>query len=289
MAKNMENKTTENKTTELSTIHENALNVCNVDKVQSLTNAALREETINLVNCIGDDASAQYMAASAVDALRKQQGMILYRIDKMKLYEKDGFKNFTAYCESIGLSEDVKSRVTQMKTAGEVLSDKTAPDSLKNLPYTVIGQLGAVIHDAKAYAALKEDAAKEGFTMTQAEAKARAKLVRDTKNPPVIPTYGALNNGKYIKKDGDPLFMTEEEWTKFFGGEVIKLPADKNGDKRYLSIIDGTKISLYALRKREVESKPKAPEAPAVPSIEQMAAFLGVTVEQLTALKNDHA
>lgn len=169
---------------------------------------------------------------AAVEDIRREQAPILYRISASKLYEKDGFKSMSAYCEAIGFKD---SATSQMITAGKVYATKSMPDALKALPVYTLGQMGKLLNnpDEKVRERVVKDAESGKLNgLTQAAAK---KYVDDVKaemglaKAQVIKMYTANVEDSGI----DPAQKSIDEWEeaiKALWGNVTKV-ADIDGNK----------------------------------------------------------
>lgn len=243
-----------------------AESVCNLSAVESLKNAALRSETLAFVKTLVEEQTLAENTKNAVDALRKRQAPIIYRIQSTKLYAKDGYKNMSEYAAAIGLSDASKSLISGLYAAGKVLSDKTAPDALKSMETSKLAQMGTLIRDESGYAQVKKDAESGALDgMTLADVKTYTASTKDALNATfkVVETYTALFDGevmteeRYTNEHGD---MEERETVDTVDGwkdrltnmgyEVIKLPNAKTTSKtshpRY-ALIDGSSAHLVIL------------------------------------------
>ena len=251
-----------------------AENVCNLSAVESLKNAALRSETLAFVKTLVEEQTLAENTKTAVDALRKKQAPIIYRIQSTKLYAKDGYKNMSEYAAAIGLSDASKSLISGLYAAGKVLSDKTAPDALKSMETSKLAQMGTLIRDESGYEQVKKDAESGALNgMTLADVKTYTTATKDALNtkPRPVTTYKALFDGdtmteeRYTSADGDmeevETIDTLDGWKDrlaALGYEVIKLPADKhgNGDKPRFVLVDGSRAHLVYL----FNTKPDKPK-----------------------------
>ena len=230
-----------------------AENVCNLSAVESLKNAALRSETLAFVKTLVEEQTLAENTKTAVDALRKKQAPIIYRIQSTKLYAKDGYKNMSEYAAAIGLSDASKSLISGLYAAGKVLSDKTAPDVLKSMETSKLAQMGTLIRDDSGYAQVKKDAENGTLDgMTLADVKTYITATKNALNatPKVVTTYTATVNGKSHDHGADTLDGWKAFWAADDTVEYFTLPKGKatpNADKATVNraaIISGDTIKL---------------------------------------------
>lgn len=177
---------------------------------------ALEERIAGIANKVGEQVSE----------IRRKQASIFHIVSSGKLYEKDGFKTFSAYVESIGFSKQVAS---QMVTAGRVYNDATAPQVLKEKPFTTLGAMGGVINDDKARQTLYKDADKAPDifkTMSQDNAKEYNRAHTVAPKAKAVKTYAIVDaDGKAVSD-----YLTLEEHEKRFSEfEIFKCPKSDKG------------------------------------------------------------
>lgn len=171
-------------------------------------------------------------ASEEVSAIRAKQAGIFAIIKDGKLYEKDGFKSFSAYAEHIGFK---KALASQMTTSGKVYNDATAPQSLKGKSVSVLGALGSLINNDKTREALYKDAenAPDFFEkMTLDSAKEYARAHTEPSKGKVVPTYKPIDaeTGKELLQDYRTLEEIEELYKADESGiEIFKLPKSDKG------------------------------------------------------------
>lgn len=270
----------------LSTLEQaSELAIADVAKIAAIKSATVRTSLEAYVKGEVLVTAAVNKAGTAIEDVRRKQATAIGKLTKEAIKEA-GFDSLSKLCESVNLCDKSKQTISQLTAAGIVYNDSDAPDALKALSVSKLGQAGVLIRDKDAYTALKE-AAKSGeitADMTLDNIKSYVESHRPI-TAKVLPTYGAKVNGEYIKQNSDILYKTVSEWQEWINGECVKLPDNESGEKRFLSIVDGNKLTLYTLVKREKpSSKPKEDNKPKV-SIADMAKLLGVSVEKLTALQ----
>lgn len=243
-------------------MERNLETVCNMDAVTAISNKPLRDETLAFVKTLAEEATLMDTTASAVDALRKKQAPIIYRIQSSKLYEKGGYKNMTEYAASIGLSDKSKSLISGLYAVGKVMCDKTAPDALKEMSASKIAQMGTLVRNDTAYKAVKEDASAgklDGMTLEQVkDYTASAKAVSGEAK--VVTTYMATIDGAESDHGADTLDGWKSYLTKT-GAEWLNAPnakatadADKATVKRAV-LIDGDAAHLVVFAAVTTASK----------------------------------
>lgn len=227
--------------------------VCNVSAVESLKSAALRKETLAFVQTLAEEQTLVDTTTAAVDALRKKQAPIIYRIQSGELYKKDGFKNMSEYAATIGLSDKSKSLISGLYAVGKVLSDKTAPESLKGMSASKIAQMGSLVRDSKCYEQVKKDAengALDGMTLADVKSYTSSTKTAIAPSAKVVTTYTASVNGKAHEHGADTLDGWKSFWTADSNVEYVVLPKGKataNADKATVNraaIISGNDINL---------------------------------------------
>ena len=230
---------------------KNLETVCNLDAVNAISNKPLRDETLAFVKTLAEEAGILDTTASAIDALRKKQAPIIYRIQSTKLYEKGGYKNMSEYAASIGLSDKSKSLISGLGAVGKVECDKDAPDALKSMSASKLAQMGSLIRDDKFYKRLKEDASAgklDGMTLAQVKDYASAAKA-DSGAAKVVTTYTATVDGARSEHGADTIDGWKSYLTKD-GAEWLNAPnakatpdADKATVKRAV-VIDGSLAKL---------------------------------------------
>lgn len=242
------NKKTETKTESKALVKMECLNI------ERVTNTALLEETAKL-----DKVQAQFnelltKTDTKASELRKQAAMVLDRVFRSELYKKDGFKNITEYAETIGLSLG-KTSYSQMCKAGRVYNDKTAPEAIRKLPYSVLAEL-PISNDSdrkQVYA----DAAKLDGT-NQKDARKYRQDLADNK-----PQDGKVTKLFTLTINGKPWTMeldgkTVSKFTKEEVDEAVKnfSPVRKDGRKLWVEV-DGDKANLIEAKPVVSETKNK--------------------------------
>lgn len=195
-------------------------------------------------------------ASEEVSLIRAKQASIFSIIKDGKLYEKDGFKSFSAYAEHIGFK---KALASQMTTSGKVYNDATAPQSLKNKSVSVLGALGSVINNDKTREELYKDAesAPEFFEkMTLDSAKEYARAHTAPSKGKVIPTYKPIDGA--TGKDIIDNYRTLEELESMFKEvdadvEIVKLAKSDKGLRWILIKPNG--VALLVLLHRYEDAK----------------------------------
>lgn len=234
---------------------KNLETVCNLEAVNAIGNKPLRDETLAFVKTLAEEVALMDTTASAIDALRKKQAPIIFRIQSAKLYEKGGYKNMTQYAASIGLSDKSKSLISGLFAVGKVMCDETAPDALKDMSASKLAQMGSLVRNDTAYKAVKEDATAgklDGMTLAQVKDYA-ASAKADSGAAKVVTTYTATIDGARSDHGAD----TIDGWKSFLtkdGAEWLNAPnakaspdADKATVKRAV-VIDGqlAKLVVFA-------------------------------------------
>lgn len=215
------------------------MNTINALDLSAIKNAALVKESESLAALQSKILSGAAKLAGSIETIRREQAVILNRIQTTKLYEKDGFKSLAEYAETIGLN---KSNAHALAAAGKVYADKNAPKALTDLTPSKLAALTSTIkaNKEKVY----RDAESGTFDgMTQAQLKDYAATTSSTKAK-VVKTYTAwyvvAENTKPIQEmpagyDGTRADATMDEWrhyTELYKMEYIPITNDKNGNKR---------------------------------------------------------
>lgn len=226
------------------------------------------------------ESSALENAAKGMNSVAHDLAVELAKVEDGKLYKVDGLDSLAAYCEKMGIA---KSKAHSLAQAGRIYNSDKAP-ALKSLPYSKLDALMSMWSDKDGQNQIVADADKLAG-MTQQGIRDYAKEWRETKHPKVETMYGCKTGGKYIRKDGSILYMSKNEWMEFHAGEKFAIGKNATGEYRFVAVDADEHATVYTLSVKPKDNTPVKPSAPAVPSIEQMAAFLGVSVEQLTALK----
>lgn len=220
-------------------------------------NAALLKESQSLDALVSQLRSGAVSLMQSAEQVRREQAIILDRIQSTKLYEKDGFKSLAEYGETIGLG---KSTTYALARVGKVYNNKKAPKQLTEMSPSNLDALSSAL---KANAAqVFKDAEKGNLDgMTQDTLRDYAKTIAPASKPKVVKTYVANASGKGsiaipggTSVNGD---YTRDEWEAYLssnGDEVCKLPDNKDGGKRYLCIGFDDTLTLVTL----MEYKPKA-------------------------------
>ena len=223
-----------------------------------IKNVALLKESTQLSKLQEEAISGAMSTIANIEAIRRKQAVILDRIQRAKLYEKDGFKSLAEYAEGIGLE---KSNAHALAAAGKVYNDKDAPEKLKALSPSKLAAISATLKADKEQVYSDAIAGKLD-DMTQKQLKDYASAVKNSKTSgktEVVKTYTATDHTgtQFTPEDdnspnGD---YTIGELEKAFSdmGELVKLPKGKvspDSDKatlmRYLSIVDGVP-TIYTL------------------------------------------
>lgn len=243
-------------------MERNLETVCNMDAVSAISNKPLRDETLAFVKTLAEEATLLDTTATAIDALRKKQAPIIYRIQSAKLYEKGGYKNMSEYAASIGLSDKSKSLISGLFAVGKVMCDKTAPDALKDMSASKIAQMGTLVRNDTAYKAVKEDASAgklDGMTLAQVKDYA-ASAKAASGEAKVVTTYNATIDGAESDHGADTLDGWKAYLTKT-GAEWLNAPnakatadADKATVKRAV-LIDGNAAHLIVFAAVTTASK----------------------------------
>lgn len=262
-----------------------ALKIADSAKIAALKTAVVRESVEAYVKGEVLVSAAVSKAGAAVEDVRRKQATAIGKLTHEVIREA-GFKTLSDLCKAVDLCDQSKQTLSQLSAAGRVYNDPEAPENLKALSPSKLGQMGVLIRDKDAYTSLKNaaSAGEVNGDMTLDSVKSYVEAHRPV-TAKVLPTFGAKVNGEYIKESGEIAFKTVSDWLDWFPGEVVKLPENAQGERRILSIIeDGNHITLYTLAKREKPAAKPKDNAPKL-SIADMAKLLGVSVEALTALK----
>ena len=225
--------------------------VCNVSAVNAIKTDVLRKATAEYVKTLMDENALAERTKQDVDALRRRQAPILYRISQGSMLKDAGFKSMTAYADTIGISDTSKSTISGLVALGKVLADKDAPDALKRMDVSKVAQMGTLIRDTDAYKQLKQDASKgalDGFTLDQV--KTYVKSTKASTNPQVVTTYTATVNGKVHDHGADTLEGWKAFWSADTTVEYFPLPKGKvshDADKATVNraaLVNGDNIKL---------------------------------------------
>lgn len=196
--------------------------------VSKLKNAALIKETKNLEQTQKRAYESYETARTAVNAQRKEQAKIFARVQDTKLYEKDGFKNMSEYCEAVGFTAS-KSLISQLVSCGRVYNDKNAPKQLSEIPFTNLGAMSKCINDADARKVMYSDAEKGKFDKATQEECATYAKEHDNKpqKAKVVKTYTAKRNGSLVvDTDKKPFHWTLDEYKAVINKEAEESKAD---------------------------------------------------------------
>ena len=231
------------------------MNAINALDLSAIKNAALVKESESLAALQSKIMTGAAKLAGNIEVIRREQAVILHRIQSTKLYEKDGFKSLAEYAETIGLN---KSNAHQLAATGNIYSDKNAPEQLTNLSPSKLAALTAAINANKEQV-YKDAAAGALDGMTQSQLKDYAAATKTTKAK-VVKTYTMTSYAQDGTESGT-LFAdgrrdgTVEEWKALFSDyEVINVSADKNGNKRLLVVYPNGNAELFTL----IEFKPNS-------------------------------
>lgn len=203
------------------------MNAINALDLSAIKNAALIKESESLAALQSKIKSGAAKLAGTVDAVQREQAVILYRIQSTRLYEKDGFKSLKEYAETIGLG---KSAAHALANAGKVYSDKEAPENLKKMPAFNLAAINSAINSNKEQVYKDAEAgALDGMSQTQLQDYAAA--TKQGGKAKVVKTYIGVNaNTSPLTLDEIASMLGEH------GAEVVKIP-DKDGYKRYVRIV----------------------------------------------------
>lgn len=227
-------------------------------------NAALLKETQSLDNLVSQLRNKASSLIIDAESIRREQAIILDRIQSTKLYEKDGFKSLAEYGDTIGIG---KSTTYALSRVGHVYNDKKAPDAIKALSPSNLDTLTAAIKTNQKQ--VYKDAELGAFDgASQSTLKDYAKTIKPAKTV-VVKTYQAfiLANPGYWEET--PVTMDDEshptsdyiesEWCDYL---------TSNGSAIYKVQIKGRKIWLVIEQDGEyqmVELREYNPKSNGVP------------------------
>lgn len=216
-------------------------------------NAALLKESQSLDALVSQLRSGAVSLMESAEQVRREQAIILDRIQSTKLYEKDGFKSLAEYGETIGLG---KSTTYALARVGKVYNDKKAPAQLKAMSPSNLDALSSALR-ANPDQVFK-DAEKGSLDgMSQDNLREYVKTIATPVKAKVVKTYQAFTaDGEPVPGDGTSANAdyTMDEWKAWYSNvEFHKIPNDKDGNTRFC-MIDDHYVDVVTLK----EYKPKA-------------------------------
>lgn len=241
-------------------------------------NAALLQESQaldNLVSQLRNKASTLIIDA---ESIRREQAIILDRIQSTELYKKDGFKSLAEYGDTIGLG---KSTTYALSRVGHIYNDKKAPDAIKALSPSNLDTLTAAIKsNSEQVYKDAELGALDG--MSQSALKDYAKAIKPTSKSTLVKTYQAFKSDRgQVHGDGTSANCdyTIDEWEAWYStAEFYKIPKDKNGNIRFC-LIDESIVDVITLKEYKPNKNGK------VKSIDPRAEFISKSMTAGTPLE----
>lgn len=264
------------------------MNAISALDLSAIKNAALVKESESLAALQSKIMTGAAKLAGNIEAIRREQAVILHRIQTTKLYEKDGFKSLAEYAETIGLN---KSNAHQLAATGNIYSDNNAPEQLTSLSPSKLAALIAAINTNKEQV-YKDAAAGALDGMTQAQLKDYAAATKTTKAK-VVKTYTAWYtaiNGERVQEHFESDGRTDgtiDEWKKEAESakyEVVTIPADKDGNKRLLGIDDDGSSIVFTLIEYKPNSNGKVKATSGKAEFLARAAAEGMSEEQIATV-----
>ena len=243
-------------------------------------NAALLQESQALDNLVSQLRNKASSLITDAESIRREQSIILDRIQSTELYKKDGFKSLAEYGETIGLG---KSTTYALSRVGHIYNDKKAPQSIKALSPSNLDTLTAAIKSNAEQ--VYKDAELGAFDgASQSTLKDYAKTIKPTNKSKIVKTYKAREyrcgesmytecNGTGESANGD---YTMDEWKSFYSSTADFI---KVGSLSYLVL--ESEYSFFLVK--FFEYNPKANGKPK--TIDPRAEFISKSMEAGTALE----
>lgn len=191
--------------------------------LMNITNQALYDGSSRLVDLERTAIADAKDFADKLAEIRRKQSSELHSVVRSEAFKKSGM-TLEEYATTLalpvffkaksdGTREFKKSTVTAMLTAGSVYNDATAPESLKSLPYSVLGAMSVLNRTDERKIAF-DQINKGGIVITtQAEAKTfntnikeslKGKGKRKTKTDTTNTTAAPVQSTEHAAENTDP-------------------------------------------------------------------------------------
>lgn len=152
--------------------------------LMSITDTKLYAPSQSLVNAERDILVAGKSFTEVREAAQRKQCLAVYEVARTEAY-KDAYKSLAEYLTALALptmmgkNGNVSGAVaSQMRAAGSVYADATAPEALKALTWSILGALGSVLNNADKRKVLFAEVTEGKVSITNmTEAKAYVKAV----------------------------------------------------------------------------------------------------------------